>query len=319
MVRTPLRIGLMGGGTDLPFFYKNHGTAELITITPKLYIDVWVRKRRTDDIGINDNIYEMADDIPDPRLRLAFRYTGVTKGTYLFIASDVPTGGTGLGSSAAMLVGVLNALSQFRGESVSPTWLAETASAIEMNDLKLSSGKQDAYASAFGGLNALRISREGKTDVNRIYLPFHENVWNILNTYFLMFWTGIRRDSESVLSQVKECQRTEILYGIRDLAKKFRDELHFPGRKIGEMLHTSWLLKKQMAPNVSTPDIDAIYDTARDAGAIGGKLLGAGGGGFFLFYAAPTKHKKIREALSHLQEFPIEFTDKGTHTLLCDL
>lgn len=315
IIRTPIRISFVGGGTDLPFFYQNHSGGQLISCSAKIYIDVWVRPRSTADIGINADTYENPDDIPDPLLKQAFRRTGVRKGVYLLSASDIPTGGVGLGSSSAFLVGALNGLYRYQGIGKIPGKLAKEACEIEADDLGLASGKQDAYTSAYGGLNYIEVYPNGTTKVFTICPP--ERVWNHLNSHFLLFFTGVQRRSHTVLSQVEKnkANNVDVLCEIKKLVKPFRKSLETPGDRIGELLHEYWQLKCETASEISNSYFNEIYEKARDAGAIGGKILGAGGGGFFMFYARPEKHNAIRKALTDLQEFPLSFSQEGSRPI----
>lgn len=315
LIRTPIRISFVGGGTDLPFFYENHDGGQLVSASAKIYIDVWVRPRSTYDIGINNDTYENADDIPDPLLKQVFRRTGVRKGVYLLAASDIPTGGVGLGSSSAFLVGALNALYRYQGIGKVPGKLAKEACEIEANDLGLASGKQDAYTSAHGGLNYIEVYPCGTTKVFGIYPP--QSVWDHLNSHFLLFFTGVQRRSHTILAKVEKNKddNVDVLREIKKLVKPFRQALENPSDRIGELLHEYWQLKCQTAPEISNAYFNSIYETARDAGVIGGKILGAGGGGFFMFYAKPEKHDTIRDALADLQEFPLAFSQSGSRPI----
>ena len=315
LVRTPLRISFVGGGTDLPFFYETGQGGEVVSVTPNLYLDVWVRRRNTPDIGLNAQTYGDFEEIPNSHIREAFRRTGVTTGVYLFTASDVSTTGTGLGSSSALLVSVLNALYRYQGIKRLSVELANEACDIEMNVLNLPSGKQDAYSTACGGLNYMKFYPDGTVRVYRIQ-PSRET-WRHLETRMMLFYTGIQRHSDTVLKGYKEnkVSNFQALCSLKHLVLPFKAALEAPSRKIGELLHEAWLLKRNAAPTISNPEIDALYERARDAGAIGGKVLGAGGGGFILFYVPPDKQKSVRAALKDLQEFPVSYDRKGTQVL----
>ena len=311
LTRTPLRISFVGGGTDLPYFYQNVHSGAVISVTPQLYIDVWVRKRRTPDIGLNGYTYGSIEQVPDKRMQRVLQRTGMTEGIYLLSTADVPAG-TGMGTSAAFLVGALNALYQFRGIDKPPGKIAKEACEIEIEDLGLSSGRQDAYASAYGGLNFMEFYPNGTTKVYGMHPP--EAVWKHLELHLLMFFSGVQRNSEIVLSQAKDSAKLDVLRSMKQLVKPFREALLASSDEMGEILHESWILKRASMAGISNPRIDIYYEKALKAGAIGGKLLGAGSGGFLLFYAPPAKHDAIRSALN-LQEFPVKFSMKGTRVI----
>ena len=315
LVRTPLRISFVGGGTDLPFFYETGEGGEVVSVTPSLYLDVWVRRRNTPDIGLNAQVYDHFEEIPNSHIREAFRRTGVTEGVYLFTASDVSTTGTGLGSSSALLVSALNALYRYCGIKKLSVELANEACDIEMNVLNLPSGKQDAYSAACGGLNHIEFYPDGAVRVYRIHPP--RETWRHLETHLMLFYTGIQRHSDTVLKGYKEnkVSNFQSLCGLKHLVLPFKAALESPSRKIGELLHEAWLLKRNAAHTISNPKIDELYESALDSGAIGGKVLGAGGGGFILFYVPPDKQESVRAALRDLQEFPVSYDRKGTRVI----
>lgn len=318
LTRTPLRISLVGGGTDLPFYYKQFLSGHVVSFTPNLFVDVVVRKRNTEDIGLNGSTYKCVDDVPNPILREAMLKTGVTESIYLLVLSDVSTRGTGLGSSSALLVGAMNALYRYRNVVVAPRILAKRACEIEQDVLGSASGKQDAYASACGGFEYIEFLANGT--VKPWTLMPSEKAIAHLRSHLMLFDTGISRKSERVLRDVRTCQNIEALQGISRYVRPMKKLLENPTHEIGEILHSVWELKKQTAPSVSFAYLNDIYETARAAGLIGGKILGAGGGGYFLFYAPPERHADIRKALEkkkyNLQQVFFDFHDHGTQVLL---
>jgi D-glycero-alpha-D-manno-heptose-7-phosphate kinase len=323
VTRTPLRVSFAGGGTDLADFYEQGYGAVFSTAIDK-YIYVTVKRHSEifdEPIRINYSITEMVeslDKIKNNIARESLRLLKVDPPIYISTVGDLPAA-TGLASSSSFAVGLLNALHSYRGERVSPGQLAEEATHIEVNVLKEPIGKQDQYAAAFGGLNFFRFNPGGAVTVEpvRVQNNFLEQLFDNI----LMFWTGIQRDASSVLSE----QKQNIPANLRFL-EKMRDyahELHklavsgpFDAAAFGRILHESWQLKKQLASTISSGKIDALYDRAVKAGAAGGKICGAGNGGFLLFIVRLEKQRAVRQELAELLEVPIRFEVHGSRVLL---
>ncbi|HEY5914988.1 MAG TPA: GHMP kinase [Verrucomicrobiae bacterium] len=323
VTRTPLRVSFAGGGTDLADFYEQgYGAVFSTAIDKYIYVTVKRHSELFDEpIRINYSITELVeslDGIKNNIARESLRLLKVDPPIYISTVGDLPAA-TGLASSSSFAVGLLNALHAYRGERVSPGQLAEEATHIEVNVLKEPIGKQDQYAAAFGGLNFFRFNPGGAVTVEpvRVGTSFLEDLFDNV----LMFWTGIQRDASSVLTEQKQNIPARLQY-----LEKMRGHAHdlhalaasgpFEAAAFGRILHESWQLKKQLASTISGPKIDSYYERARQAGAEGGKICGAGNGGFLLFIARPAKHAAVRQALSDLLEVPIRFEVHGSRVLL---
>ncbi len=313
--RTPLRISFCGGGTDLPSFYKSEFGA-VVSASINKYVYITVNKKFDEHIRVSYSETEITDDVNNvkhPLFREAMKLTGVNKGVEITSISDIPSKGTGLGSSSSFTVGILNALYAYSGRFRSASQLADDACKIEIDILGEPIGKQDQYIAAFGGLQYIQFNPDGSVFVDPIICPLEKK--RELAGNLLMFYTGITRRSNSILAeQSRETpKKMQYLVQMRDLALKARDALNKGNiSSFGELLHQNWILKKKLAEAISNEQIDAYYEKALSAGALGGKLLGAGGGGFLLFYAEQSKHAAVRNALSDLKELKFEFEPQGT-------
>jgi D-glycero-alpha-D-manno-heptose-7-phosphate kinase len=322
--KTPLRISFVGGGTDLPDFYEEHGGAVVSSSIDK-WIHVIVAPRFERDVRVSYSTTETVDNAKQVRhelVREALRATGLPRGLEILTLADVPSRGTGLGSSSAVMVGLLNALYAFQGIAKSAWELAEEAAGIEIEVLGKPIGRQDHYAAALGGFNFIEFMPDGGgVRVDPIVAP--PGTLEQLQRALLLFYTGRQRSADTVLHD----QRTAIQSGtalqalsrMRDIAHDFRDRLSAGDvLGLGELLHRNWEFKRNLVPGVSDPEIDGWYDRAREAGAQGGKLLGAGAGGFLLFCAPTECHSAIRRQLSDLREVPVRLSARGTQITLLD-
>jgi D-glycero-alpha-D-manno-heptose-7-phosphate kinase len=312
MTRTPLRLSFAGGGTDLADFYERDYGAVFSTAIDK-YIYVTVKRHGSvfnEAIRLNYSRSEQVnrvDDIENDIARECMRFLNVEPPIYISTVADLPAS-TGLGGSSSFAVGLLNALHAFRGERVSAGQLAEEASHIEIDVLKQPIGKQDQYAAAFGGLNFFSFKPGGAVTVEPQRM--HNGALKALFDCILMFWTGHQRDSSSVLSEQKANTPSKLdsLLCMREHAielQKLCCDGGFDINKFGRILDEGWQLKRQLASKISTEEIDRWYSTALHAGADGGKLCGAGGGGFLLFVAPPDKQCAVRDALRDLIQVPV--------------
>ncbi len=314
--RTPFRISFAGGGTDIQEFWCKEDGA-VLSCTIDKYIYVTVNQRFDDTIRVSYSKTEIADcidDIEHPIVREALRLVGLTKGVEITSIADVPSG-TGLGSSSAFAVGLLNALYTFHGERVSAEQLARDACHLEIEVLNEPIGKQDQYIAAYGGFQHLHFHPNGTVSVETLYAA-QERLDALFNN-LLVFYTGTRRKAHTILKEQKilTSQHSHVLRRMRDLAGYMRDVVVNGGDldDFGRMLHEGWILKKSLATSISTADIDGLYERARNAGAVGGKLLGAGGGGFLLFYVKGAEDKaRVREALASLRELPVALEPRGS-------
>jgi len=323
VTRTPLRISFAGGGTDLPVFYERHeGTVYSTTIDRYVYVTVKRHGEVFDErIRLNYSTSESVHEIDAIRnniAREALRLLDIDPPIYVSVVSDLPDS-SGLGGSSSFAVGLLNALHIFRGERASPRQLAEEASFLEIEVLREPIGKQDQYAAAFGGLNLLRFCRDGRVSVEQE--DASRSAIDQLFAHVLMLWTGHQRRSSSVLTEQRErtaehidelSRLSEYAYvAQRSLANGSFDPVDF-----GRMLDETWRLKRSLASTVTNPAIDAWYDAAMRAGAEGGKLCGAGGGGFLLFIADPRRHQAIIEAVGDLTPIHVGYESTGSSVLL---
>lgn len=323
--RTPLRVSFAGGGTDLAAFYDtDYGAVVSTAINQYIYVTV---KRHggifNEPIRLNYSKSEQVntiDAIENNIARECLRFLRIDPPIYISTVGDLPAS-TGLGGSSSFAVGLLNALHAYRGERVSAGQLAEEASYIEIDVLKEPIGKQDQYAAAFGGLNVFRFKAGGDVTVEPVRLP-NGNLAALFDQ-ILMFWTGHQRDSSSVLSEQK--QNTAGMFAsllkMRDQAQQIQRLLsngHCEFDEFGRVLDEGWRLKRGLASAISTDQIDLWYRRARDAGALGGKLCGAGGGGFLLFFVPVERQSAVRRALSDLREVPVSPEVHGSQILLTE-
>lgn len=315
--RTPLRVSFFGGGSDLQVYYQQSPGLVLSTAVDQ-FIYITVNKKFDDLIRVSyskTEIVDHVDKIEHNIIREALKIVGIKKGIEIVYMGDVPLGsaGTGLGSSSALAVGVLNALYAYTGRHIDAETLAQQASRIEIDILGNPMGKQDQYASAYGGLNSIQFNADESVFVDPVI--FTQNTKEVLESKFLMFYTGIERLSSSILGDQQSSidDNFKQINQVVELAKQGIDVLRNNDiESIGPLLHESWLLKKQFAQGVSNPVLDEIYQSAMASGASGGKLLGAGGGGFFLFYCEPQRQAAVRKALSHLKETTFRFEPQGS-------
>lgn len=317
ITKTPLRVSFVGGGTDICDYYKT-GYGAVVSAAINKYMYITVNKRFEDTIRVSYSVTEIvkeAEELKHDLVKECLKITEVRKGIEITSISDIPSG-TGLGSSSCFTVGLLNALFTYTGRQVSSEELAALACKIEIDILKHPIGKQDQYACALGGINYLQFNAD--ESVERIQITLDE--WNLrdMNHKFLMFYTGIRRDANEVLREQKEKTNSELkmLDEMREQALEIRDELLNNGFNdtIACQLHEGWIKKKTLAGKISNEEIDAIYEKALRAGALGGKILGAGGGGFLLLYCNEDRQNSVREAVS-LKEIEFKISPYGSRVV----
>lgn len=324
IVRTPVRISIGGGGTDLPFYYKEKG-GSLVTASIDKYIYIAVNDRFEDQIRVsyskNEEVEEV-EKIKNDRVREGLKLLGIERGVEIDTVADVPAG-SGLGASGSFLVGLLNGLYSYKGKNISKKRLAEESCEIEMERLDLPSGKQDPYAAAYGGINHLKIKRDGRVIVNPLNIS--EETINELESNLFLFYTGILRSSTEVLSdQKKEMEskeeKMEYMSEIRKIGRRIKNALE-NGRphRFGQLLNVHWNIKKRFSDKMSNPKINEWYESALENGAFGGKIIGAGGGGFFMFYC-PENQEKFKETMVRegLELLPFQFEFDGTQILVRD-
>lgn len=315
IVQTPLRISFFGGGTDFPSFFMEEGGCVLSSAIDK-FIFLTIKQRFDAKLRIGYTRTEMVDSIDEIQhelIREALRLTGIARGVEITTMGDIPSEGSGLGSSSTVTVGALHAMYAYLGEIVSAARLAREACAIEIEILNKPIGIQDQYIAAYGGLRFIEFKPDGEVNAERVKLSVE--ALRALNDNFLLFFTGVSRSSESVLSEQKNKikDRMTELREIKQMAYQARAYLEAENfDALGELMHQSWELKKRLAGGVSNSRINDMYEAARNAGAIGGKIAGAGGGGFLLLYVPYERQSRVRSALRALQELPFRLETDGT-------
>lgn len=316
--RTPLRISFCGGGSDLASYYQNKPGA-VVSTTINKYIYITVNKKFDDLIRASYSITEFAqrpEDLKHELIRESLLMLKIKKGIEITSISDIPSKGTGLGSSSSYTVGLLNSLHAFKGEFASPEKLASEACCIEIQKCKKPIGRQDQYAAAFGNFNFIRFDTNGQVYVDPIIMRVKSK--KKLEENLLMLYTGITRSAGSILKE--QDQKTKkgpdnliILEKMVNLARELKISLEKGNLSdFGELLNENWALKKKLAKGITNEKINQWYSTGREKGAIGGKILGAGGGGFLLFYAPKEKHRKICSALKELKPISFSFEPEGS-------
>ena len=314
--RTPMRISFAGGGTDLNAFYSRHEGAVVSTAINK-YVYVTVNRAFDHRIRASYSKTEMVDHVDDIKhnlIREAMKLTGVTEGVEITSIADIPSKGTGLGSSSSYVVGLLNALYAYRGQFQSPKNLAEGACRIEIENLGEPIGKQDQYIAAYGGLQHIRFNSDETVFVDPV-ICFKKTKTAFQNNLMLFYTNITRRASDILCRQSKKTgARMEALGRMKEISDEINEILRANRdiSRIGRLLHENWELKKSLVPGITLDVIDAYYRKAVDAGALGGKLLGAGGGGFLLFYVEEQNRDSVRGALGDLREVYFEFEPQGS-------
>lgn len=314
VVRAPLRVSFLGGGTDFDDFFMRYGGAVISTAIDK-YVYIIVKQRYDNLIRVSyskQEVVETVNELEHEIIREAMKKTGIARGIEIITLADVPSHGTGLGSSSSVCVGLLHALYAYRGEYKSPDELAQEACRIEIDILRKPIGRQDQYIAAYGDMQFITFSSEGIM-LERIDIPDEEK--HRFENNLLLFDTGLTRNSNEVLAeQVTNIDyRLDILHTMRDSADKAR-ELIVTGAfdDFGLLLDENWELKKQLSSLISNPEIDEMYRAARQAGALGGKITGSGGGGFLLLYCPQERIDSVRTALGRLRELPFRFQCFGS-------
>lgn len=316
--RTPLRVSFIGGGTDLAAFYRFQ-TGTVVSTAINKYIYITVNKKFDHRIRASysaTEIVDSVDKIQHELIRENLRLLALDGGIEITSISDVPAEGTGLGSSSSYTVGLLNALHAFRGEYADAHRLASEACRIEIDICGKPIGKQDQYIAAFGGLKCIQFNPDETVFVDPIVCRYETK--RRLEESLLMLYTGKTRSANAILRE--QASRTESDGATAARARKLGQLAHDLKRALcedqcdvlGELMHEAWEAKKCMAPGISTHEIDFWYARARSKGAIGGKILGAGGGGFLLLYAPLTRHEDIIRALPELRHVPFRFEPQGS-------
>lgn len=319
ITQTPLRIGLLGGGTDLPDYYRPYGGRVLNCALDK-YIYVIVKQRFDDEIYVNysrKEIVSHVDDIGHELVREAMKMTGVSNGVEITTLADIPSAGSGLGSSSAVAVGLLHALFAYQGCQVSGEELAERACTIEIERCGKPIGKQDQYAAALGGIRDIRFGPGDAVVAEEVVLPAAQR--RDFQQQIMLFYTGITRSADTILAEQNaniETTRPQLDL-LRDLAGLGVDSLRSGDiDAVGAGVREAWEAKRKLASGISSDQIDAAVTRALDAGATGAKVTGAGGGGFLLAITPLERQRAVRESLSDMQELPIKLDRLGSRVIL---
>ncbi len=323
ITRTPFRISFFGGGTDYPAWFQQHGGQVLSTTIDK-YCYITCRhlppffdyKHRIVYSAI-ENVRHW-DEIQHPAVRAVLGWSNCGKGLEIHHDGDLPAR-SGLGSSSSFTVGLLHALAALKGRYVSKKQLASNAIHIEQEVIGENVGSQDQIAAAYGGLNRIEFTRNGNFEVSPVIV--RPQRLRELQSHLMLCFTGFSRiASEIAKSQIESIRQRDVeLHRMAEMVEEAVRILHSRSSRIdafGELLHEGWLHKKSLSDRVSTPEIDEIYQTALDAGATGGKILGAGGGGFLLLFVKPALQQRVREKLDHLVHVPFSFDDSGSRVVL---
>lgn len=317
VTKTPLRMSFVGGGSDLPVFYRKYGGAVVSTAINK-FVYITVNQKFDNRIRISYSRTEepaSVEKIRHPLVREALKLTGINGAIEIASMADIPARGSGLGSSSSYTVGLLLALYAYTGRFASAEKLACQACDIEIQKCGDPIGKQDQYAAAFGGFNFIQFYPDDSVSVEPIICQ-RETLQKIQQN-ILMFYTGLTRSASSVLQHQQDAvaankSKQQVLQKMVKLAHELRRALQKnQADAFGRMLHENWELKRSLTAHISTERIDQWYERARKAGALGGKLLGAGSGGFMIFYAPQGQHAAIRSALKELRPIPFAFEAQG--------
>jgi D-glycero-alpha-D-manno-heptose-7-phosphate kinase len=311
--RAPVRFSLGGGGTDLPSYSREHGGFVVAAAVDK-FVNVCVARRFQDNIRLAYTESEIVDSVDQIRHRIfkaALQMTGIERGLELHSLADVPAN-TGLGSSSSFTVALLNGLHAFKREFVPAEQLADEACRLEIDILQEPIGKQDQYIAAYGGVSAMTFHTDGSVDVER--LPLKDAVIDDLEANLIIYYSGVERAASSVLKEqaktITENKDAAVqrMHRIKELGHETKRIL-LAGETdtYGEMLHEHWTNKRKLASNMSGGVIDEHYEAARNAGAIGGKLMGAGGGGFFMFYVRAAERRRVHDVLAARGLRPMRF------------
>lgn len=321
--RTPFRVSLFGGGTDFPAWYLSHGGSVLGTTINK-YCYLTVRslppffEHRHRVVYSRIELVKEISEIQHPSVRAVMGEMGMEHGLEIHHDGDLPAR-SGLGSSSSFTVGLLNVLHAFRGEMVSAKELAREAIRIEQEVIGEAVGSQDQVWAAYGGLNRINFSQDGSFDVQPVVIDPERR--ELLNDHIMLFFTGFSRiaanvEKEKIANVDSRKTQLRALGAMVDEGIQILQNRNSDITEIGELLNEAWRLKKEMSDKVSTSAIDDIYDAALDAGALGGKLLGAGGGGFLLLFVAPENQPAVRERLTNLTHVSEEIGSPGSRIVV---
>lgn len=316
--QTPLRIGLVGGGTDLPGYYHEHGGRVLNCAIDK-YVYVIVKQRFDDDIYVNYSKKEIVSRVADLEhelVREAMEMTGVGPGVEITMLADIPAAGTGLGSSSSVTVGLLHALFAYQGRQVAGEELADRACEIEIDRCGKPIGKQDQYVAALGGIRDIRFGPGDCVDASEVVLSTAD--LRALQHQILVFYTGVTRSADGILREQNANVASKLpqLHRLRDLAGAAADGLRRGDvDALGLALREGWEAKRKLASGVSNGQIDTAVERALDAGATGAKVTGAGGGGFLVVLCPIEQQRAVRASLAEMRELPVKLDRLGSRVV----
>lgn len=324
IVRTPFRISFFGGGTDYPAWYQEHGGAVLATTIDK-YCYITCRKlppffeHRYRLVYSNIEMVKEISEIQHPAVRAVLEWSGEDYGLEIHHDGDLPAR-SGLGSSSSFTVSLVNVMQALKGKYVSKEMLAKNAIHIEQQIIKENVGSQDQISAAYGGFNRIEFKTHNSGfDVSPVVIDKKRR--QELESHLMLCFTGFSRIASTIASSKIQNLKNRFneLMKMREMVDEAIHILQNPSiqiEKFGELLHQSWLYKRTLSDKVSNAEIDELYDTARNAGAIGGKILGAGGGGFLLLFVKPELQEKVRQSLNKLIHVPFQFEDTGSRVVL---
>lgn len=310
-VRAPLRLEFLGGGTDIQYFYSRQ-TGYVLNASIDKYIYVALHRHNRDDIRITG---------PDghDRIRAALKEFNIHKGIEIAVLSDITAKGSGLGSSSSFMVALVHALSILKGKRLSAVDIAEMACHIEIDILHEPIGKQDQYAAAFGGMLSLIFQNNGHVNVKKIVFP--EEIRQSIHSHLLLFWTGATRLATDILKEQASNFENNFIH-LKRMAELVPNGVHaLVGgdlRAFAGILEAEWMIKKKISQSISNIAIEDMYQKAKNAGAWGGRVSGAGGGGFMMLIAPPHTHLTIRQVLAGKDELTITLTENGSEVIFQD-
>lgn len=323
ITRTPFRISFFGGGTDYPAWYQRHGGVVLATTIDKYcyiscrYLPPFFEHKYRIVYSKIENVQNLSE-IQHPAVKAVLGVYDCQDGLEIHHDGDLPAR-AGLGSSSSFTVGLINAVMALRGKYISKDELASQAIHVEQKVIQENVGSQDQISAAFGGMNRIEFHQDGSFEVSPIVLPKERLA--VLQSHLMLCFTGLSRTASEVAkftieNMDKREKELRLMQELVDRAVSVLQSRTAPIEEFGQLLHQSWMYKRQLSDMVSTSDIDTIYESARNVGAIGGKLLGAGGGGFFLLFVRPERQKEVQEKLSRLVHVPFRFESAGSRVVL---
>ncbi|MBI3853530.1 MAG: kinase [Verrucomicrobia bacterium] len=322
--RTPFRISFFGGGTDYPAWYRQHGGAVLAaTINKYCYLTCRYLppffEHRIRVVYSKIEMCQKPEEIAHPAVRAILGYLKLERGVEIHHDGDLP-GRSGMGSSSAFTVGLLHALRGLQGQITGKYQLASESIHIEQDLLRETVGSQDQVCAAFGGVNQIRFLPSGEVSVQPLTLL--PGRLRELSSHLMLFYTGIQRTASNIAASYVTSMdsKSALLTRMKDLVEQSSEILSSKAdlTKFGELLHETWVAKRSLGDKISNSEVDGLYETARAAGALGGKLLGAGGGGFILLFVPPQKQEAVRKHLNKLIHVPFEFEFSGSQIIFFD-